>query len=146
MLEAPKVLLTLPLSLLKAQQGGAIQFTPRLPEDKWRALDKLEMGKVIRVVLRFRERFWETIKPSARSKKTLSNMAFLFRKTNGFQPCGPACRKRVRSSRDGRHFVLAEQLSGQSESFITDCSLQTLSELLATGAGTANSSGTRLRS
>ena len=45
MLEAPRVLLTLPLSLLKAQQGGAVQFTPRLPEDKWHALDKLRWAK-----------------------------------------------------------------------------------------------------
>jgi monoamine oxidase len=130
MLEAPKVLVTLPLSLLKVQQGGAIQFTPQLPEDKLRALDKLEMGKVIRVVLRFRERFWETIKPSARSKKTLSNMAFLFSQNEWFPTWWTSMPEKSAIITGWAPFRSAEQLSGQSESFITDCSLQTLSELL----------------
>src|SRR5438045_5027728 len=70
MLEAPKILVTVPLSLLKANAGqsGAIQFTPQLPAQKLEALDKLAMGKVIRVVLRLLERFWESIKPSARAR------------------------------------------------------------------------------
>jgi monoamine oxidase len=130
MLEAPKVLVTLPLSLLKVQQGGAIQFTPQLPEDKLRALDKLEMGKVIRVVLRFRECFWETIKPSARSKKTLSNMAFLFSQNEWFPTWWTSMPEKSAIITGWAPFRSAEQLSGQSESFITDRSLQTLSELL----------------
>ncbi len=130
MLEAPKVLLTLPLSLLKAQQGGAIQFTPRLPQDKLRALEKLEMGKVIRVVLRFRERFWETIKPSPRAKKTLSNMAFLFSQNEWFPTWWTSMPEKSAIITGWAPFRSAEQLSGQSESFISDCSLQTLSELL----------------
>lgn len=52
---APRVLVTVPLSLLKA---GRIRFHPALPE-KEKALQLLEMGLVIRVSLCFRSKFWE---------------------------------------------------------------------------------------
>ncbi|WP_320408722.1 flavin monoamine oxidase family protein [Candidatus Korobacter versatilis] len=51
---ASKAIITLPLALL---QAGAVKFHPDLPE-KWTAANKLAMGKVLRVTLQFRERFW----------------------------------------------------------------------------------------
>lgn len=50
---------TLPLGVLQAPQGatGAVRFVPELKE-KAAALSKLDMGKIVKVVLRFRERFW----------------------------------------------------------------------------------------
>ena len=58
-LEAPRLVVTVPLGVLKAPAGvpGAIRFAPALP-DKARALARLEMGSARRVVLRFREDFW----------------------------------------------------------------------------------------
>ncbi len=60
-LVAPRVLVTLPLGVLQAGAGeaGAVRFRPPLPTSKLRAIEKLEMGKVIRIVLRFRQRFWK---------------------------------------------------------------------------------------
>src|SRR6185437_8203473 len=69
----PKVVVTLPLSLL---QTGAVNFVPEL-SSKQSALDKLVMGKVIRVTLCFRERFWDGLH-AGKSSKTFSNASFLF--------------------------------------------------------------------
>lgn len=131
-LECPQVLVTVPLSLLKAQagQGSSIQFNPQLPSQKLAALDKLEMGKVIRVVLRFRERFWDDIKPSPRAKKKLSDLAFLFSQDEWFPTWWTTMPKKSPVITGWAPFLSAERLSGQSESFVTERSLQTLSKLL----------------
>ena len=55
--KARHLLVTLPLSVL---QSGHVRFTPPLSEHR-NAADKLAMGHVIKVVLRFRERFWESL-------------------------------------------------------------------------------------
>jgi monoamine oxidase len=59
---ARRAVATLPVGVLQAAPGqpGAVRFTPGL-ESKQKALDHLIMGPVLRVVLRFREPFWETI-------------------------------------------------------------------------------------
>ncbi|MGH9026061.1 MAG: flavin monoamine oxidase family protein [Acidimicrobiia bacterium] len=46
---------TLPVGVLKS---GAVRFEPDLPVRKWRALGGLEMGAVLKILYRFRERFW----------------------------------------------------------------------------------------
>lgn len=51
---ARRAIVTLPLGVLHAR---AVKFEPDLPE-KWAAAEKLAMGKVLRLTLRFRERFW----------------------------------------------------------------------------------------
>ncbi|MCU1307759.1 MAG: hypothetical protein JWN45_2454 [Acidobacteriaceae bacterium] len=75
---APRALITLPLGVLQAEtkQMGAVRFLPALPE-KQQAIRKLKMGEVIRVDLRFAERFWERMRPRG-SRKSLSRMTFLF--------------------------------------------------------------------
>ncbi|MGE5055574.1 MAG: flavin monoamine oxidase family protein [Acidobacteriota bacterium] len=132
MLEASKVLITVPLSVLKASAGqsGAIRFTPQLPRQKLEAVDKLEMGKVIRVVLRFRERFWESIKPSARSRKNLSDMSFLFSQSEWFPTWWTMMPEKSPVITAWAPFRSAERLSGQSEQFVTERAVQTLSDLL----------------
>jgi len=59
MFTAPCVLVTLPLAVLQSAPGetGAVRFSPNLPTSKLGAFTKLEMGKVVRVSLRFRRRF-----------------------------------------------------------------------------------------
>jgi monoamine oxidase len=61
-LRAPVLLVTAPLGVLKARPGqpGAIAFDPPLAA-KRAALDGLEAGHVCKVVLRFRERFWDRL-------------------------------------------------------------------------------------
>ena len=46
---------TLPLGVLKT---GRVRFVPALPESKRSALEELVMGPVVKVLLRFEERFW----------------------------------------------------------------------------------------
>jgi monoamine oxidase len=53
-------IITIPIGVWKAphEQEGAIRFDPALNE-KMRALAKLEIGHVVKIMFRFRERFWE---------------------------------------------------------------------------------------
>jgi monoamine oxidase len=128
-LEAPRVLITLPLSLLKAAVGqpGVVQFIPELPKKD--ALGKLEMGKVIRVTLRFRERFWDSIKPAS-ARGSLSNMSFLFGQDDWFPTWWTANPAKSPIITGWAPFRSAERLSGKSHSFVVERSLQTLSTLL----------------
>jgi monoamine oxidase len=130
-LEAQRALITLPLSLLKAPVGqpGVVQFTPELPSDKKAALDQLEMGKVIRVTLRFRERFWDSIKPAG-ARGSLSNMGFLFGQDDWFPTWWTANPAKSPIITGWAPFRSAERLSGQSHSLVVEHSLQTLSTLL----------------
>ncbi len=56
---------TLPVGVLQAgpEDEGGIAWTPELPAEKRDALAHLAMGPVIKLVLRFREAFWETNAP-----------------------------------------------------------------------------------
>lgn len=53
--KAPKVICTLPLGVLKK---GAVQFTPGLPLEKTRAINKLGMGLLQKTILKFDSVFW----------------------------------------------------------------------------------------
>jgi monoamine oxidase len=79
-LRASRVLLTVPLGVLQARPGeaGAIEFSPALPQEKVDSIAGMEMGKVMRVVLHFKERFWDRIQPSDGRNQTLAKMSFLF--------------------------------------------------------------------
>jgi monoamine oxidase len=61
-LTAEAAVITLPLAVLKARPEvlSAVRFVPELPEEKQRAIQKLEVGQVVKLVIRFRSRFWET--------------------------------------------------------------------------------------
>lgn len=53
---AEKVLLTVPLGVL---QSGAIEFVPSLPSDKQAAVDRLGVGLLNKLYLRFSTAFWD---------------------------------------------------------------------------------------
>ena len=57
---AARLIVTAPLGVLQASPGtpGAIQFVPTLHQ-KEPALQRLEMGHVVKLMISFRERFWE---------------------------------------------------------------------------------------
>jgi monoamine oxidase len=77
--EATSVLVTLPLGVLQARAGekGAVSFTPALSL-KEEAARSLAMGQVVKVVLRFRERFWEDLElPSREGREKLSEFGFI---------------------------------------------------------------------
>lgn len=57
---AARLIVTVPLGVLKSSPGapGAIQFIPALSRIE-AALEHLEVGHVIKLMIRFKERFWE---------------------------------------------------------------------------------------
>jgi monoamine oxidase len=57
---ATRLLVTLPVGVLKARppEPGAVRFMPRLHE-KERAWNRLEMGPLVKVIVRFRSEFWQ---------------------------------------------------------------------------------------
>ena len=63
---ARRAIVTAPLGVLKARVGvpGAIRFNPMPPELE-NALAGIAMGEAARVVLRFRDRFWDRDPPSS---------------------------------------------------------------------------------
>jgi monoamine oxidase len=134
-LQAGSVLVTVPLGVLQAAAGddGAVQFTPALPRKKLDALKKLEMGKVIRVTLRFRNRFWDTISAPSDEHKTLSEMSFLFSDDDLYPTWWTATPEKLPIITAWAPFRCAERLSGKSRSFVIDRCLQTLSTLLSVG-------------
>jgi monoamine oxidase len=133
-LEAPRVLITVPLSLLKAPVGqpGVIDFVPELPSQKKIALDRLEMGRAIRVTLRFRERFWEAVKPP-KARKSLSDMSFLLTQDEWFPTWWTADPQKWPVITGWAPFRAGERLSGKSHSFVVERALQTLSTVLRIG-------------
>jgi monoamine oxidase len=135
-LSGKHVLITLPVSLLKIAKGsGAVDFIPPLPADKMAALDKIEMGKVIRVELSFRHRFWEDISPAnghaaTRGKTNLSNMSFLFSEDELFPTWWTRMPERDPIITGWAPFQCAEQLAGLNRFQVTHRALQSLSRLL----------------
>lgn len=77
-LSAPRVVVTLPLGVLKANPGerGALRFDPPI-EAKARAAARLEVGPVVRLVMHFREPFWERGLPHASAAGDTGSLAFL---------------------------------------------------------------------
>lgn len=76
---ASAAIVTLPLGVLQAPAGspGAVAFGPDIPA--WRrAMARLAMGSVARVVVAFREAFWEELEgKGAARERTLARLSFL---------------------------------------------------------------------
>jgi monoamine oxidase len=134
---APRALITFPLGVL---QSGSIRFDPELPAEKQTALGKLAMGKVVRVTLCFRERFWASkdhvartllsAKETGSAQKDLSNLSFLFSRDPLFPTWWTQMPERVPIITGWAPAHSAESLGGMSEGRIVDKALDTLSALL----------------
>jgi monoamine oxidase len=62
-IRAKAAVITLPLAVLRAPddaESRRVRFLPEL-EEKWRAVDKLMVGSVIKLLLRFRRPFWQEL-------------------------------------------------------------------------------------
>jgi len=75
---AHKTLITVPLSILKLPDGhpNAVRFVPALPDAKLNAINAIEVGPAIRVVLRFNEPFWEKLELTD-AHKDLKDLGFI---------------------------------------------------------------------
>jgi monoamine oxidase len=131
--QARQVVVSVPLSILKLPVGqkGAIEFNPALPPEKLTAMSKLEMGKVIRLVLRFRDRFWDSVAPPKAHGRNLSDMSFLFSDDEWFPTWWTTMPVHEPIIIGWAPFQCAERLSGRDRSFVVDRGLKTLSGLLA---------------
>lgn len=129
-IEASRVLVTLPVSLLQAsvRQPASVQFVPALSAEKREALGKLKMGHVIRVTLRFRSRFWTKIKP--RQNVSLSKLSFLLTEDEWFPTWWTAMPDKSPIITAWAPFRSAARLSGRSHSFVVEQSLAALNGML----------------
>ena len=120
----------MPLSLLKTSAAGKgpVTFNPVLPSQFSNALDKMEMGKVIRIVLRFRERFWESIHD--RNGSSLSDLSFLFSQDEWFPTWWTNMPRKDPIIMGWAPFRSAERLSGQTDSFAIEHALKSLAKTL----------------
>ena len=72
--------ITLPLGVLQAKhhQRGAVRFVPELPQATQAALEGIAMGHAFRIILQFRERFWEKLDlPATERREDLSQLGFI---------------------------------------------------------------------
>ncbi|HEY3038343.1 MAG TPA: NAD(P)/FAD-dependent oxidoreductase [Pyrinomonadaceae bacterium] len=75
-----RAVITLPLGVLQAKhhKRGAVRFVPDLPRETQAALAGIAMGHAIRIVLQFRERFWEKLElPGTQRREDLSQLGFI---------------------------------------------------------------------
>ena len=122
--EISHAMTTVPLAVL---QSKSIKFTPSLPTQKRQALSKLAMGKVIRVTLCFRERFWESLRVN---NKSLSKLSFLFSDDKLFPTWWTQMPSKTPVIVGGAPFHAADQLTGHSLDAITHKATRALSTLL----------------
>jgi monoamine oxidase len=129
-LRTRRLLITVPLGVLQAKPGelGAIQFDPGLHPPKQDALTRLVMGKVIRVVIRFRERFWENIRPP-NCKDSLANLGFLFSEDDRFPTWWTRMPEVTPVITGWAPAHYAEKLSGESDFMLMQESLESLSSV-----------------
>jgi monoamine oxidase len=133
-LHASRLLVTVPLGVLQARPGepGAIEFSPALPQEKLDSIAGMEMGKVLRVVLHFRERFWDRIHASGGENKTLDHMSFLFSQDNWFPTWWTAMPDRFPIITGWAPWQCAERLESESVPVVARA-LQSLGGLLGVG-------------
>jgi monoamine oxidase len=130
---AARVLITVPLGVLQAgrDENGAIRFDPELPEEKQAAITNIMMGKVIRVTLRFRERFWESLPRSPeKHSKTMDELSFLFSHDDCLPTWWTMSPEKLPFLTGWAPFHHAQRLSGQTESFVVEQSLRSLHRVL----------------
>jgi monoamine oxidase len=124
---------TIPIGVWKAPAG--IRFDPPLRE-KQRAIEKLEVGHVVKIVFRFRERFWEAadfIKHRAKGKNLEDGMPLNFvHASDRFMPTwwtsAPA-RSTLLTGWAGGH--AADRLLAEGGSAVIDRALDSLASTFA---------------
>jgi monoamine oxidase len=127
--KARRLLVTLPLSVLRSSE---VEFVPRLTA-KEKAAGELTMGHVVKVVLRFRERFWESLSlPTDDGQNAeLKDLAFIHAPDELPPTWWTQLPVRVPLLVGWAGGSRAELLSGESQDAIRDQSLQALSHIFA---------------
>ena len=124
---ASRALITLPRGVLQAT--GFVRFEPELPPAKEAALEKLAMGKVVRVNLCFRESFWQDLHGTIDSR-SLADLSFLFSRDNFFPTWWTQMPEPVPIVTGWSPAKSAEALAGMSKDAVIDKAIQSFSSLL----------------
>jgi monoamine oxidase len=106
-----------------------VRFEPELPAIKQAALEKLAMGKVVRVTLCFRERFWQDLHGTPDSR-TLAKLSFLFSRDKFFPTWWTQMPKPLPIITGWSAALAAENFAGMSEGAIVDQAATSLSSIL----------------
>lgn len=117
--------ITLPLGVLKA---GAVRFVPGLPEEKARALTKIEVSPVVKASMRFADPFWEKVQPP-RSDGSLEAMTFIH-SDEAVPTWWTQLPIRTPLLTGWAGGPAAQALSGKPELYIREAALRTLLRLL----------------
>jgi len=128
---ANQVIVTLPLGVLKAPANavGAVRFIPELT-DKQEAINNLEMGQVLKVILRFRERFWEDRQLEiSKGGESLSEISFIHSQDEGFPTWWTVLPFRAPLLVGWAGGPTAERLLLQEEKSIVEAALNSLARL-----------------
>jgi monoamine oxidase len=124
--------ITLPLGVLKASPdaAGGVRFIPEL-SDKQEAIKRLEMGQVVKIVMRFRERFWENDQITGKTgEESLSELGFLVSTDEWMPTWWTALPVRAPLLTGWAGGPAAERLSRESEQSIIGHALSSLAGLL----------------
>jgi monoamine oxidase len=126
-LAAPRALITLPVGIL--QSADSVRFQPSLPSEKQTAFQKLLMGKVIRVTLCFKRRFWQDLQGSPNSK-SLGDLSFLFSRDEFFPTWWTEMPEPVPIITGWSPAYSAEKLAGLNKDVVVQKAVESLSNLL----------------
>jgi monoamine oxidase len=130
---ARAVLVTLPLGVLKA---GGLQFDGPLPSWKREAIEALEFGSVVKVVVQFTSAFWERQRmPSQRRGEDLSKMAFQHGRGESFPTWWTWCPLRAPTLTAWAGGPAADGFAGRSAGEIFAEALASLGRFLGTKPG-----------
>jgi len=128
-----RTVVTLPLGVLQAKhhQRGAVRFVPDLPRQTQAAIDGIEMGQATRVVLQFRERFWEKLElkgPECREK--LSRLGFVHFPDAPFATWWTLLPVRAAVMVGWAGGPAAEQFVGRGKEYAVELALSSLKQIL----------------
>jgi monoamine oxidase len=130
-LHAPRAVITLPLGVLKAREGetGAVRFDP-VPEVLERVRDRLEVSQAVKLVLRFREPFWDGPDRPGRGASRSAGFDFLHDRAGEFPTWWLARPWQAPIITAWAAGPRADALAGLEETALVDRALQGLSRML----------------
>ena len=126
--KARRLIVTLPLSLLQSsgEQAARVRFTPALTETQ-NAADKLAMGQVAKVLMRFREPFWEDL--TIGSEGDLTDFTFIHAPSESLPTWWTQFPVRAPLLAGWAGGTRAEKLSLESDDALLDHALDSLSHI-----------------
>jgi len=132
-LRAKRLLVTLPLGVMQADlhETGSVRFLPRLKE-KEQAARKLVMGDAVRLILRFREPFWEGLELKTKDGPTenLSKLAFIHSPEMSIPTWWTQSPTRAPLLVGWMGGPSAKRLTGESQDALTNRGLESLAGIL----------------